>query len=75
VILTAILFLSKKKGTMKIVFYLVCLFVDYLIPGVNAVPITTIAVFITFKVGAVDLKNVQSKDVKKGLEVVKKFIK
>jgi hypothetical protein len=75
VILTAILFLSGKKSTMKIIMFLMALFIDYLFPGVNALPITTIAVFITFKLTPEATKLVKSDDINKGLKVIKSFIK
>lgn len=77
-ILVALLFFSGKKSTMKIVTYLLGIAVDYVVPGVNALPLATIAVIITFKLDETSLsflKGLKGKNVKKGLGIVKKFIK
>jgi len=75
IILTAILFLSGKKGTMKMVFYLVALFIDYFFPGINVIPITSIATFITFKLTPSASKDINSGNINKGLNIIKSFIK
>jgi hypothetical protein len=77
-ILAALLFFSGKKSTMKIVIYLLGIAVDYIVPGVNALPIATIAVIITFKLDDISLsflKNLKGRDVKRGLGLVKKFVR
>lgn len=60
---------------MKIVVYFVAIFIDYFFPGINALPITTIATFITFKVTPATKIDVKNKDVSKGLNIIKSFIK
>ena len=60
---------------MKMVFYLVAIFIDYFFPGINAIPITTIATFITFKLTPKATNDIKSGDINKGLNVIKSFIK
>jgi len=76
-ILTALLFFSGKKSTMKMILYLLGIAIDYIVPGVNTLPIATVAVIITFKSDDFlpFLKKLKKKDVDKGLGLVKSFVK
>ncbi len=75
IIITSILLLSGKKGTMKIVISLLTTLVDFLMPGVNILPMTTIAVFITMKPDKSKKLNINNQQVSKIVKSVKKFIK
>lgn len=73
--LSAILFMSGKKSTTKIVMFLIGLFIDYLIVGVTILPITTIMVLLTFKANFKTIKQVSQKTVEKISTTFKSFIK
>lgn len=69
------LLLSGKKGTMKIVMSLLTTLVDFLIPGINMLPMTTIAIFITMKPESSKLPMINNEQIQKVMENVKKLIK
>ncbi len=60
---------------MKIVISLLTTLVDFLMPGVNILPMTTIAVFITMKPDKSKKLNINNQQVSKIVKSVKKFIK
>lgn len=73
--LTFILFASGKKSTIKIITYFLAIVIDLLFPGVNTLPITTIATFIVFHIKPEALNKLNKGDPNKGIEIIKKFIK
>ncbi|MDD4784241.1 MAG: hypothetical protein PHY32_01420 [Candidatus Pacebacteria bacterium] len=74
-IISCILLLSGKKGTMKIITGLLSTIIDTLIPGLNILPITSIAVFVIMKPEGGKLLNINSQQMSKIMKSVKKFIK
>jgi hypothetical protein len=70
-----VLLLSGKKGTMKIVMSLLTTLVDFLLPAVNVLPMTSIAVFFALKPENNKLPIINSDQIQKIMKNVKKFIK
>lgn len=75
IIITSVLLLSGKKGTMKIVMSLLTTLVDFLLPAVNVLPMTSIAVFFALKPENNKLPIINSDQIQKIMKNVKKFIK
>jgi hypothetical protein len=67
--------MSGKKSTVKIISYFIVLVIDLLLPGANALPITTIATFIVFHIKPEAIKGLDKNNANKGIEIIKKFIK
>jgi hypothetical protein len=60
---------------MKIITGLLSTIIDTLIPGLNILPITSIAVFVIMKPEGGKLLNINSQQMSKIMKSVKKFIK
>jgi len=75
IVLTFILFVSGKKSTLKIITYFLTLVIDLLIPGVNTLPLTTIATFIIFHIKPTAIKKFDKNNLEKGVGIIKSFIK
>ncbi len=75
IVLSFILFISGKKSTIKIVSYFLVLALDLLLPGFNALPVTVLATLIVFHIKPEAIKGLDQNNTKKGIDIIKKFIK
>ena len=60
---------------MKIIMSILSTIIDFLVPGLNVLPITSIAVFITMKPESNKLPIINNEQIQKVMQNVKKFIK